>query len=35
LQVVGEVKAPLCDEDVKRFYRVIEAEDEWLAAQGN
>jgi hypothetical protein len=35
LQVVGEVKPPQCDEDVKRLYRFIEAEEAWLAAHDN
>jgi hypothetical protein len=33
LQVVGPVKPPHCDEDVKRYYKFIEAEEAWLAAQ--
>jgi hypothetical protein len=27
------VKPPRCDEDVKRYYKYIEAEEAWLAAQ--
>jgi hypothetical protein len=33
LQVVGEVKPPRCNEDVHRYYKYIEAEEAWLAAQ--
>ncbi|KAF6250527.1 hypothetical protein COO60DRAFT_1465293 [Scenedesmus sp. NREL 46B-D3] len=35
LQVVGEVKPPQCDEDVRRLYKFIEQEEAWLAAQGS